>query len=222
MIWGERLSIIFIIVIGLTLSVAAAEWCWEYIKGTAINPQTWNCTLSPPSGAAEGDPSQQTIMDSHYNWHCTNGPIQPAGNVPTQTNFGTDAYGRAFLAMHKQMIYDFDIYREQVLGIDRIEIWDVNNITDESDPDYNPMPYGIPGTGVSATDANAIGGSGCIDGPGRKADISCPTCSSLYNQFRHPSVGGTIDSYTTAGSLGDDLDGGSVGVGNYYPQWHNS
>lgn len=202
----------------LVVSVAFAEYCWVYVLNTpAPSPiAEWYCQSPPPSGAIinpDGTVDNQMMLDHHYNWHCANGGIGTAvGKVPL-TSFGTEQYGRKFLAMHKQMIYDFDVFREQDLSLGRILTWDVNNIDDPMDPNYNPMPFGIPGSGVTAGQANAITGmGGCLVGTGRAANTPCPGCDALYNIFRHPSVGGQLDTFATAGALGDELDAG----------WHGS
>ncbi|NIR98571.1 MAG: hypothetical protein GWO03_11170, partial [Gammaproteobacteria bacterium] len=41
-------------------------------------------------------------------------------------HFGQSGYGRAFLAEHKQMINDFDVWRDTVASLGRIETWDPN------------------------------------------------------------------------------------------------
>jgi len=96
-LWGSRLSLIFFIVIGLTLSVAVAEYCWNYIQLQAAKiPKEWHCEGDPPSGADRNVPSQQWIIDEHYNWHCRNGAIGDPSKTP-DTLGQTDEYGRAFL-----------------------------------------------------------------------------------------------------------------------------
>ena len=120
--------------------------------------------------------------------------------------------------MHKQMINDFDLFRDSAALLNRIETWDANDFP--LGPNYNPMPWGIPGNpqlgfpgaGVSNATAGAIAGGVCLVGTGRSGDgvdpatyTPCPGCSVLPNQFRAPPIG-TLDNFASADDLGNSLE----------------
>ncbi|HIM81493.1 MAG TPA: hypothetical protein EYM54_15490, partial [Dehalococcoidia bacterium] len=179
------------VVLGVGGGAVFAEYRWRYVDNSfAINPQTWECSYIPPSGAAAATPSTQMIIDEHANWHCINGWLGAAGGVGSGPDVGDPGYGLAFLAMHKQMINDFDLFRDSAALLNRIETWDANDFP--LGPNYNPMPWGIPGNpqlgfpgaGVSNATAGAIAGGVCLVGTGRSGDgvdpatyTPCPGCS---------------------------------------------
>ena len=207
------------VVLGIGGGAVFAEYCWRYVDNSfAINPQTWECSYIPPSGAAAATPSTQMIIDEHANWHCINGWLGAAGGVGSGPDVGDPGYGLAFLAMHKQMINDFDLFRDSAALLNRIKTWDANDFP--LGPNYNPMPWGIPGNpqlgfpgaGVSNATAGAIAGGVCLVGTGRSGDgvdpatyTPCPGCSVLPNQFRAPPIG-TLDNFASADDLGNSLE----------------
>ncbi len=206
------------VLLAAPVAPAVAEWCWVYADfEPAMNPQEWECNSPPITPTAAADPSDlslQKILDEHMNWHCTN----------TQSNPG---YGEQFLVYHKQEIYAFDQFREN-MGLEHIEIWDPNTFA--PGPDYNPMPWGIPGCGLGDLDANGecpitnpgvppdlAGGLGfgeCVDGTGRSGDglddstfVPCATCMLLPDAYRWPD----LDTIPSADILGAGLDSGFHG-----------
>jgi len=206
-----------IVLLAAPVAPAVAEWCWMYADDEpAMNPQEWECGSPPITPEAAADPTNlnlQRILDEHMNWHCTN----------TASNPG---YGEQFLVYHKQEIYAFDQFREG-MGLEHIEIWDPN--TFDPGPDYNPMPWGIPGCdgsevvdgecpdwneGVPPERAGGWGMGECIDGTGRSGDgvdestfVPCASCMLLPEAYRWPDLG-TIAS---ADILGSGLDSGFHG-----------
>lgn len=216
---------LFIIVLGVILAkpgIAFAEYCWIYVETlTAKNPTPWECDYTPPSGSPSSDPSAQNIIDEHANWHCVNGHLGEAPGLGTGPGPFDLTYGQRFLGIHKQMINDFDQWRDDYTTLNRIETWDPNPWA-ATDPRYNPMPWGIPGSGVSAADAGAIAGGTCLDGTGRSGNgvdpatyTRCPGCNVLFARFRVPPVG-TLDTFSSADELGIQLDFGSGWHGTFH------
>ena len=85
---------------------ALAGWCWWY------NDMAYS--FQPAGGT--------TVGDAHHDWHSNNPPVNNA------------AYGRAFLAFHRQFILDYDIFRinsaitdSNGILLGRLEPWDAIN-----------------------------------------------------------------------------------------------
>lgn len=212
----------FGILVAFPAIIVFAEYCWQYVDlFLADNPKPWECTAPPPSGSAPADVSDQRLIDQHFNWHCINGHLGAAPGLGTGPGFFDAGYGRQFLADHKQLINDFDLFRDSSMALERIETWDPNDFPSTS-PNYNPMPWGIPGSGVSAADAGAIAGGTCLNGTGRSGNgvdpntfTACPNCDVLPSQFRVPPFG-TLDSFATADALGIALDAGTGWHGSFH------
>ena len=193
--------IVAAVVLAMWGGKALAEYCWQYVELAGGSPgapvAAWEC-----GGTA---PATQNIRQVHQNWHCVNW-------------FSDPGYGRAFLGFHKQIISDFEHFRDTVLGLPRIESWTVSPVI--------PMPFGIPGSDVCAAGAtparlaqcnvvlpSALAGgalvddpTACITGSGRAANVLAPTSVVLPPQFQ--VAGGGLASFTTADALGSKLDQG--------------
>ncbi len=92
---------------------ARAGWCWNYSNSPANQPLPWvtTCFDGVDSDFGAGTTAGQTIRYEHRNWHCSNCiPGAPGCGTPN-TVVNQESYGRAFLAFHRQLILDFDIYR---------------------------------------------------------------------------------------------------------------
>lgn len=177
---------------------AAGHYCWIYSAGAA-DPSVqipWTTTNPGPGCTSTnalhsaGDQTNQLIGDTHRNWHCT---------FPVAD---TDAYGRAFIAFHRQLILDFDI--ERIAGsVPTIETFD---------PFPNvPVPGNFENTSSGYTHCQSSAGS-------RPAGALCAGCSSLPSDF----VGSSLADFESIGHLGRALEGGG---GPSMPQpfgWHGS
>ena len=225
--------IVLILLVATPMMPVVAEWCWQYADNEmAINPQEWECKSLPVT--KDDDPNTedaydypeklelQRIIDEHMNWHCTNGHIGVKAGMGSGPAVDGAGFGEQFLAYHKQEIYAFDLFRDHTLGLNHIEIWDPNNITDENSEYYNPMPWGIPGCGVQLIDgecppgiqgvspAKAGGSMGeCKYGTGRSGDgvdestfTDCIGCILLNETYR----GAELQSFASADDLGSALD----------------
>lgn len=247
----NKLGLTIIIILSVPLSIAVAEICWNYVDWVMplfLDPDTdWECDdtsrpensrFDPPtagypdSTTTADDATTWHLLDFHVNWHCVNtdfeqdfaGNINPTGSGPGISN---PTYGTMFLAFHKQIIYDFDVYRERNFDdLPRIEIWENNNYP--PGPDFEPLTYGIPGvaqtgwpgSGVNwdQTGAEESGGI-CTLGTGRASGAYCFDCVELPLEFIKPvnyedgEPGGTLHTKLSADELGNDLDAGG---------WHGS
>lgn len=230
LVWIKKIiSRILILCFSLTLLCqdhALGQLCFDYVENEPAHfPSTWLCgaicvggsrdklptagaECLTGSGCAGGssmnvlydgsDPSvlsNQKVIDEHRNWHCQHGPGGMTGT----------GSGKRFIAFHKQYILDYDLWRQfpdqrswggtgpgQVNKgqFSVILAWDVNNVTNPASTDYNPMP---------------IGHSACLHGSNRSSGVPCPSCQPLGLQFRDSTVGGTLNNYTSADQLGQDL-----------------
>ena len=99
--------------LGLGGGALLAEYCWQYVDGTQANdPLAWEYTsFVPPSGADPGVPSDQMLIDEHANWHCVNGGLGVFGSG-SGPDIGDPGYGNIFLAFHKQIINNFNVWRD--------------------------------------------------------------------------------------------------------------
>ena len=225
--------LVLVLLVAAPIMPVVAEWCWIYADNEmAINPHEWECDSAPVT--KDNDPNTedaadypekielQRIIDEHMNWHCTNGHIGAKGGG-SGPGVGEVGFGEQFLVYHKQEIYAFDLFRNNALGLDDIEIWDPNDITDVNSLDYNPMPWGIPGCDGQLIDgecppsnpgvppARAGGSMGeCIYGTGRSGDgvdestfTACADCVMLDETYR----GTQLQSFASADDLGSALDG---------------
>jgi hypothetical protein len=148
------------------------------------------CGVAGFSGAT--DPSEQLVIDEHYNWHCTN----PVVCNPT--------YGAVFVGFHRQFILDFDLWRSDgSLTADRMETWEAN----EDDP--------IPGDDENYTSEYTH----CVDDLGdpatstRAAGATCAGCSDLPGSLTLAGIGSpdgsghtSLDQFTSMGEVGAWLE----------------
>ena len=114
---GKFLVPIFIAVL-ICVPVGLAHKCWEYsellLDPSQVDPWVVGspCTIACVAGDdglhPAGSTTGQIVQHYHRNWHCGH-CIPSAGIADTAANRA--AYGRAFMAFHRQLILDFDIYR---------------------------------------------------------------------------------------------------------------
>lgn len=189
----ERKSLIQVVFVStflapilLPTTIVDAHICWFYTGLNATNPQPWHIS-NPESGCSTtnylhsiGD-LNQLIGEQHRNWHCINDEA------------ATEAYGRAFLAFHRQFILDFDIWRLANTPYGRLEIWD---------PFQNaPVPGDDENTAIgfnNCSDAN-------IPNPGdnlRSAGAICTGCQNLPTTY----IGNNLNTFNSLGEVGYNLE----------------
>ena len=165
-------------------SDSAANICWGYSGVGAVNPHPW-ATMTGILGCAghpAGSTAGQVLGEEHRNWHCRF-PIPSSLASPASQ----DAYGRAFMAFHRQFIFDFDKWRLDNTTFDRLEIWD---------------PFqGAQVPGEDETTSTAF--THCSNPANvRPAGAVCTNCQTLPGQF----VGGNLDSFDNLGEVGYELE----------------
>ena len=165
---------------------ARAGYCWNWSGHNAINPQPWEvvdlplCVGSNANHAA-GTTVGQAINEEHRNWHCIN---------PIEAN---DTWGRKFLAFHRQIILDFEVWRLVNTGLGRFEIWDP----------FQNAP--IVGDDETTNTAFTHCHNADFPNPGdniRPAGALCTNCVSLPAAF----VGSNLEDFVTLGELGFNLE----------------
>ena len=185
----KKMLTAMVLTIILSSGTAIGKYCWNHTAGNATNPQPWaevfhsNCGTTN-SLHSPGSTTGQTIGHEHRNWHCTNDEAS------------TEAYGRAFLAFHRQFIQDFDILRLGI-GIDRLEIWDP----------FENAP--IPGNQEDLS----VGFTWCSTGNVRPAGAICTNCVDLPDTFK---VGLGLEDFPTLGEVGNELELGTFWHGTYH------
>ncbi len=165
---------------------ARAHFCWGYSSLPADNPLPWDDSCDSlnnlhPANSTAG----QSIRDEHRNWHCNN-PVQ-----------ATDAYGRAFLAFHRQFILDFNNWRLEFLPLaGRLETWDP--FEDAQVPGNDET------TGSAFTWCSECLPDECANNsPHRRgAGAVCAGCSDLPAAY----IGSGLDNFNSLGHLGWSLD----------------
>ncbi|MFP8877455.1 MAG: hypothetical protein VCB99_11245, partial [Myxococcota bacterium] len=198
----------FLLVAALPQS-ALAGWCWNYSEMAAINPLPWinDCIDGNDGDFPAGSTVGQLIRNEHRNWHCSNcipgvdmfcSESLHVANTPANQK----AYGRAFLAFHRQLILDFDNFRlDPENGLEhlgKLDIWD-------------PFPgAAVPGDDESTTDSFTHC-SNCIDDDDsicadtsvftRAAGATCSLCANLPQTLTTD-----LGDFTNLGDLGYSLE----------------
>lgn len=152
---------------------AIAGFCWSYSGLSAVNPEAWVCGPCD-NGICPGDIAGQTVRQDHRNWHCGN----PVG--------ATEAYGRKFIAFHRQIILDFNNWRLANTGLGRLEIWDAND---------NDM---VPGNDETTSTAFTH----CSTAGTRPAGAVCTGCQDLPASF----IGNNLNNFNSLGEVGYNLE----------------
>ena len=195
---GPTAWILGSLVLLLALPQAAlAGWCWNYSEHDANHPLPWVTGCDSADGDfAAGSTTGQKIRHEHRNWHCSNCIPGKIGCSTPNTTFNQEAYGRAFLAFHRQLILDFDNWRLATpTGLGPLDIW---------------SPYDdalVPGDDESTSDAFTHC-SPCLPGtcsPGspyrRAAGAVCSGCSDLPSDFTTD-----LGDFDNLGELGYQLE----------------
>lgn len=203
------------VVVVISVSVGLAHKCWEYsevvLDPAKVDPWVVGspCTIAC-SGAvddglhAAGSTAGQIVQHYHRNWHCAH-CIPAFGIADTLAN--RRAYGLAFMAFHRQLILDFDIYRLATSSWGRLQPWD-------------PAPGAtIPG---NFEDDTPFGFTFCgSSGGSRAASAICSTCTALPAQF----IGNTLGNFETLGDVGYSLEllrnASDVLIATWHGDFHN-
>jgi hypothetical protein len=158
-------------------SAAQAQWeAWTYADNEPADFEfPWSCPTADPGVG------MQKVVNQHGNWHCY---------IPGTLGCTccTD-YGRPFIAFHRQLILNADLYRLNVLGVDRIEAWD-------------PYPN-APIPGSDETTSTGFDADDCSDGAtARPAGALCSGCVGLPTEFLSENL---LD-FTSLGEVGYRLE----------------
>ena len=166
---------------------AAAGFCWGYTGFSATNPQSWVTTCNDGADSPALPTTSQIIGHEHRNWHCTN----PVDN--------TEAYGRAFLAFHRQFILDFNNWRLANTNLGRLEIWD---------PFQNaPVPGDDETTSTAFTHCSTPSNV-------RPAGAICTGCQNLPATY----IGSNLNGFSSLGEVGMNLE---TGPNAWHTSYHN-
>ena len=156
---------------------ALAGWCWNYSDEPSLHPLPWvtTCSDGADSDFAAGTTAGQKIRHEHRNWHCSNCVPGTSSCSTPDTTDNQEAYGRAFLAFHRQLILDFDNWRlDNIPSLGRLDIWDpfagalVPGDDESTTAAFTHCSACLPGTCAASSSYRRAAGavcSGCTDLP---------------------------------------------------------
>ncbi len=182
---------------------------WNYVSTAGNNPLPWVGTCNaPPLNCGIGAPATQNIMDLHCNWHCTKAnPFFCAElpNVPSSafacngSNATEDAWGNDFVAFHRQLLLDYELWRKSLAG-PRIQPFDAE-------------PTGvIPGDDENTTSNFTKCSTGPANAITRSAGVLCTTCDPLPSCMQGDA---NLALFSNIGAIGSEMM-----CSNYHNQGH--
>jgi len=207
-----RTLAIALIALPVLATPAAAHLCWWYSsqlnRFTFSEPWDGGFCASVPDPGSSFDPTDQDTWDFlhyHCNWHDIHGLAS-----------SSDVVGLQFLAFHRQLFLDFDIYR--ICGDagpgETSPCETIDGPVGERIEPYDPKPGNpIPGNDENTFEGYDRGGA-CA--PERPAAQDCVGCYELPAAFRGEALAGIA----SLAEVGHELDWSGLWGDDWHGRFH--